>query len=76
MSIVSYAAVRRVLDFPTTWEVRQNQVSSRGFYTQVVPGRGAWPDLPVGFTGVHSTTVSLVVEYAPKPFWEEEAAVK
>ena len=27
-------------------EVRQNQVSSRSFYTQVIPGRGAWPDLP------------------------------
>ncbi len=28
------------------WEVRQNQVSSRSFYTQVIPGRGAWPDSP------------------------------
>ena len=31
---------------------------------------------PVGLTGVLATTVSLVGEYAPKPFWEEEAAVK
>ncbi len=29
-----------------TWQVRQNQVSSHSFYTQVIPGRGAWPDLP------------------------------
>ena len=28
------------------WEDRQKQVSSRSFYTQVIPGRGAWPDLP------------------------------
>jgi hypothetical protein len=24
-----------------------NQVSSRSFYIQVIPSRGAWPDLPV-----------------------------
>jgi hypothetical protein len=27
-------------------EVRQNQVSSRSFYSQIIPGRGALPDLP------------------------------
>jgi hypothetical protein len=27
-------------------EVRQNQVSSRSFYIQLIPGRGARPDLP------------------------------
>jgi hypothetical protein len=26
---------------------RSFRVSSRSFYTQVIPGRGAWPDLPV-----------------------------
>ena len=26
----------------------QSQVSSRGFYIQVIPSRGAWPDLPQG----------------------------
>jgi hypothetical protein len=30
----------------SSWEVRQNQVSSRSFYTQLIPGRGAWADLP------------------------------
>jgi hypothetical protein len=27
-------------------EVRQNQVSSRSFYMQLIPSGGAWPDLP------------------------------
>jgi hypothetical protein len=32
--------------------IRQNQVSSRGFYIQVILSRGAWPDLPGGMTCV------------------------
>jgi hypothetical protein len=32
-----------------TWEVRQNQVSSRCFYIQLIPGRGARPDLPCSY---------------------------
>jgi hypothetical protein len=30
----------------STGEVWQNQVSSGSIYIQVIPGRGAWPDLP------------------------------
>jgi hypothetical protein len=26
--------------------IQQNQVSSRSFYMPLIPGRGAWPDLP------------------------------
>ncbi len=30
----------------SAWEVQQNQVSSRSFYIQLIPGEGTRPDLP------------------------------
>jgi hypothetical protein len=44
-------------------EVRQNQLSSRSVYTQLIPGRGARPDLPDWYGRFHPQPSSRIAWY-------------
>ena len=51
-------------------EVRQNQVSSRSFYMQLIPCRGAWPDLHgIGVAGNSWNQLLNWNPYAIHPFY-------